>query len=318
MPVTPVFRSRLVRPAMLAITLLATLTPCSATAVLAADQSRERRQSLIHRPAVESPALPAPSQGTMVQPLSDQPPRLTSRTGPVTQHRKLAKRPAIASTAAPAPSSLTQHPALISGAATGQITQATTDTTKATTPPATAPMTKPTTNPLSGATSTGASTAAPQSSTPSPLTHTATASPVASPGSGSAPSFGGSRSALNLLQNAAIASLLQALTPVVSTPPALPPSPTPPSTPPSSSPSTGNVTLTWAANREPDLAGYQVYVGTTSGTYSFPGSPFMTGIVTSYTVSTLPNNQTYFFAMSAYDSAGNESGLSAEVSKSLY
>jgi hypothetical protein len=32
----------------------------------------------------------------------------------------------------------------------------------------------------------------------------------------------------------------------------------------------------------------------------------------------LPSGQTYFFALSAYDSAGNESPLSAEVSKSIY
>jgi hypothetical protein len=44
----------------------------------------------------------------------------------------------------------------------------------------------------------------------------------------------------------------------------------------------------------------------------------MTGKVTSYMVSNLPKGQTYFFAMSAYDTAGNESPLSAEVSKSLY
>ncbi|HSL04590.1 MAG TPA: fibronectin type III domain-containing protein [Nitrospiraceae bacterium] len=76
--------------------------------------------------------------------------------------------------------------------------------------------------------------------------------------------------------------------------------------------------LTWTANREPDLAGYKIYVGTASGTYSFPGSPFLTGRVTSYTASHLPKGQTYFFALSAYDSAGNESPLSAEASKSLY
>jgi hypothetical protein len=35
-------------------------------------------------------------------------------------------------------------------------------------------------------------------------------------------------------------------------------------------------------------------------------------------MSDLPNGQTYFFAISAYDNAGNESVLSAEVSKSLY
>ena len=98
---------------------------------------------------------------------------------------------------------------------------------------------------------------------------------------------------MNLLQNSAIASLLQ-------------------------SPTTGIVTLTWTANGEPDLAGYKVYVGTASGTYSFPGSAFLTGEVTNYTVSNLPKGQTYFFAISAYDIAGNESALSAEVSKSLY
>jgi hypothetical protein len=78
------------------------------------------------------------------------------------------------------------------------------------------------------------------------------------------------------------------------------------------------VTLTWAANGEPDLAGYKIYVGTASGTYSVSGSPFLTGRVASYTLSDLPNGQTYFFAISAYDNAGNESLLSAEVSRSLY
>jgi hypothetical protein len=44
----------------------------------------------------------------------------------------------------------------------------------------------------------------------------------------------------------------------------------------------------------------------------------MTGPVTSYRVSNLPVPQTYFFALSAYDNAGNESVLSAEISNSLY
>ena len=78
------------------------------------------------------------------------------------------------------------------------------------------------------------------------------------------------------------------------------------------------MTLTWTANGEPDLAGYKIYVGTVSGTYNYPGSAFVTGKVTSYTVSNLPKGQTYDFAMSAYDSAGNESVLSAEVSKTIY
>ena len=78
------------------------------------------------------------------------------------------------------------------------------------------------------------------------------------------------------------------------------------------------MTLTWAANVEPDLAGYKIYVGTNSGTYNFPGSPFVIGKVSSYTISNLPKGQTYNFALSAYDNAGNESSLSAEVSKTLY
>ncbi|MDE3042285.1 MAG: fibronectin type III domain-containing protein [Nitrospirota bacterium] len=59
------------------------------------------------------------------------------------------------------------------------------------------------------------------------------------------------------------------------------------------------MTLTWTANRESDLAGYKVYVGMASDTYSFPGSAFVIGKVTSYTVSNLPKGQTYFFAISA-------------------
>jgi hypothetical protein len=66
------------------------------------------------------------------------------------------------------------------------------------------------------------------------------------------------------------------------------------------------------------LAGYKVYVGTQSGLYTFPGSPFTIGRVTSYTITNLPSGQTYFFALSAYDNAGNESPLSNEVSKSIY
>jgi hypothetical protein len=40
--------------------------------------------------------------------------------------------------------------------------------------------------------------------------------------------------------------------------------------------------------------------------------------VNSYTLNNLPGGQTYYFAVSAYDNAGNNSALSAEVSKSIY
>jgi hypothetical protein len=61
-----------------------------------------------------------------------------------------------------------------------------------------------------------------------------------------------------------------------------------------------------------------VYVGTQSGLYTFPGSPLILGSVSSYTITNLPPGQTYFFALSAYNNAGYESPLSAEVSKSIY
>jgi hypothetical protein len=71
-------------------------------------------------------------------------------------------------------------------------------------------------------------------------------------------------------------------------------------------------------NSEPDLAGYKVYVGTAAGLYTYPGSPFVVGPTGSYTITGLPVGQTYFFAISAFDSSGGESGLSSEVSKSIY
>lgn len=297
------------------------------TIISAAEQEMPRRHSLIHRSAVESVALPATTQGMMLQPPSAEPTRITSPIGPpnhsvslatvpLPHHRTLAKRPALASITVPATSSQTLGAALTSGGAAGRVTQAIADTSKGTTPTATAPATKSTGAPLPAIISTGSAALA--STAPSSSAGTADVRPVASAGSGSAPSSSGSRSALNLLQNAAISSLLQPPTPVVSTPPSPPPPATPPSTPPPPSPSTGNVTLTWTANGEPDLAGYKIYVGTVSGTYNYPGSAFVTGKVTSYTVFNLPKGQTYVFAMSAYDSAGNESVLSAEVSKSIF
>jgi hypothetical protein len=102
--------------------------------------------------------------------------------------------------------------------------------------------------------------------------------------------------------------------PIESTPP---PSQSPPSTTPPVS-SINKVTLTWTPNKESDLAGYKVYVGTSSGTYDFPGSPFVIDKIATYVVTNLQQKTTYFFAVSAFDHAGNESPLSTEVSKSIF
>ena len=70
-------------------------------------------------------------------------------------------------------------------------------------------------------------------------------------------------------------------------------------------------TLQWDENTEPDLAGYIVYQGTTAGSYE---TPIDVGNVTSYTVSDLEPDTTYYFAVTAHDTGGNESGPSNEVS----
>ena len=75
---------------------------------------------------------------------------------------------------------------------------------------------------------------------------------------------------------------------------------------------TNSATLQWAANSEPDLAGYKVYQGTTAGSY---GLPIDVKNVTTYTISNLQAGLTYSFSITAYDLNGNESYPSDEVSK---
>jgi hypothetical protein len=79
-------------------------------------------------------------------------------------------------------------------------------------------------------------------------------------------------------------------------------------------PTTGSADLSWAANAEPDLAGYKVYIGTQSGLYD---PPITLGTVTAYTATNLALSKTYYFCISAFNSASNESPCSAEVSKPL-
>lgn len=90
--------------------------------------------------------------------------------------------------------------------------------------------------------------------------------------------------------------------------------------------STGNgssgssATLTWTAptiyaDGTPftDITGYKVHRGTTSGIYT---SPVDVGNVTTYTVTSLTAG-TYYFAITAYNASGYESGFSNEESKTI-
>ena len=78
-----------------------------------------------------------------------------------------------------------------------------------------------------------------------------------------------------------------------------------------------SVALSWNPNTETDLAGYNIYQGTSSGNYATPVAT-ITSPTTSYTATGLQTGTTYFFAIKAYDIAGNESLFSNEVSKSIY
>ena len=75
--------------------------------------------------------------------------------------------------------------------------------------------------------------------------------------------------------------------------------------------------LAWNANSETDMSGYKVYRATSSGSYGAPAAT-LPKTTTSYTATGLQTGTTYFFTITAYDNAGNESLHSAEVSKSIY
>nr|WP_179382169.1 PA14 domain-containing protein [Streptomyces sp. SA15] len=74
---------------------------------------------------------------------------------------------------------------------------------------------------------------------------------------------------------------------------------------------TGKAKLTWAKNKEMDLAGYRVY-RRLKGT-SYGSTPLATTTSTSYTDSTLPvTGASYYYEVRAHDKAGNESAGTAD------
>jgi uncharacterized repeat protein (TIGR02543 family) len=71
------------------------------------------------------------------------------------------------------------------------------------------------------------------------------------------------------------------------------------------------IRIAWDPNTEPDLAGYKVYWGKTSRTYE---ESIDVGNVTTYVLSGLTKGETYFIAVTAYDTENKESDFSNEVS----
>lgn len=88
---------------------------------------------------------------------------------------------------------------------------------------------------------------------------------------------------------------------------------TAPAAPTGLSASAGNmqVGLTWNANNESDLAGYNLYRRQNGGDYAKVNSSVLTN--TSYTDTGLTNGETYYYVVKAVDSEGLESEASNEV-----
>jgi len=286
--------------------------------VLAGEAAIPKQHSLIHRPDVPgSPIVPHPESTVMpTRPVAAAAPAVTTPSSQ-TLHHKLTKKPASAVVSAPLASEPSPSSRTSSGLSSAGNIPTTTPRTGSESPSKSTPapvgdrtIVPIATRPLSM--SSLSNIAAPTASR-----YTAAAAPLTAAAQSGLLMASLAPSMSRLVQmSPGLAGLLQPSAPVVTPSSTTPPRATPPSTPPPVS-STGSVTLSWSANGEKDLAGYKIYLGTSSGNYTASGSPTVIGKVTSYTVTGLQRNTTYFFALSAYDSAGNESALSGEASKSV-
>jgi hypothetical protein len=70
-----------------------------------------------------------------------------------------------------------------------------------------------------------------------------------------------------------------------------------------------SVSLNWDSNTDPSIAGYNVYYGGASGSYT---NEFSAGNTTNTVVNGLVEGGTYYFAVTAYTFDGAESDFSAE------
>ena len=77
-----------------------------------------------------------------------------------------------------------------------------------------------------------------------------------------------------------------------------------------------NVSFMWDENLEADLAGYRVYRSDTSGGYDKSTDMIWEGTAITATENNVPDG-TWYWVATAYDTSGNESGYSNEVTATL-
>jgi hypothetical protein len=70
------------------------------------------------------------------------------------------------------------------------------------------------------------------------------------------------------------------------------------------------MTLSWHTRDDPAVAGYMLYFGSASGEYE---EAIDVGMQDTYTLTDLEDGKPYFFAITPYDSHGNESEISEEI-----
>jgi len=76
----------------------------------------------------------------------------------------------------------------------------------------------------------------------------------------------------------------------------------------------GSVSFEWGESTGLNIAGYNIYYGISSGDYD---DSIDVGNYTSITISDFDLGETYYFAVTAYDLDGNESGFSNEVAHTI-
>lgn len=285
---------------------------CTASRLSATEQQPARHHSLIHRQESDSKSH---------EPSTVPPTALAATSGARSLHRKLTKRLTQGTITAPSAGSAQGTAPLSQPTPTVPTRGDSRLSTGGTAIATQAPLPVSSASPVASAPLAGATLSTSKPAAASALAGTGIAAAV-SPASG----VTGGRGMQRLVGQMAGLSQLLAPTLSIPTPPSSSPPPPPPPSPPLSPPpptssapppSTGSAMLSWTTSSASDLTGYKIYVGTTSGQYTYPGSPIVIGRASSYTVTGLPANQTYYFAISAFNSDG-ESGLSAEVSKSIY
>jgi hypothetical protein len=290
--------------------LLVTATCCviaiGSLAVAGETTQAPRPHSLIHRQNQEATASD-PSAPTTAP---------TAASAPTPPPRKLTKRPTQPAVAAPSSGAITSQVNASSSQPVSPVQTNTTRSESRMSMSATAPAQFGASSPSTAVTTTTGTASATSSAAAAPSSSKAPVA-IAVPGMGPGRAMSQGAVAGRGLQSlsAQMPPLTQLMAPTVAV--SFAPSSSPSGQSPSA-PNTGNAVLTWSLNSETDLAGYKIYVGTASGLYNFPGSPFVVGATSSYMVTGLPAGQTYYFAISAFDTSGSESGLSAEVSKSIY